>query len=70
MGPSRAHGPSAGPAEANGLPEDHGPGVIVPPCPPLGGPESGNGALASTGVARIFDWEGAQTTYNDIQWRR
>ena len=25
MGPSRAHGPSAGPAEANGLPETHGP---------------------------------------------
>ena len=24
MGPSRAHGPSAGPAEANGLPETHG----------------------------------------------
>ena len=43
MGPSRAHGPSAGPAEANGLPEAHGflmvslksmgPGVIVPPAP-------------------------------------
>ena len=36
MGPSRAHGPSAGPAEANSLPEVHGPlksmgpGVIVP----------------------------------------
>ena len=25
MGPSRAHGPSAGLAEANGLPEAHGP---------------------------------------------
>ena len=25
MGSSRAHGPSAGPAEANGLPEAHGP---------------------------------------------
>ena len=39
MGPSRADGPSAGPAEANGLPEAHrplksmGPGVIVPPAP-------------------------------------
>ena len=45
MGPSRAHGPSAGPAEANGLPEAHGPaplspwapGSLYPPAPPLGG---------------------------------
>ena len=43
MSPSQAHGPSAGSAEANGLPEAHGPlmgpGVIAPPCPPLGGPD-------------------------------
>ena len=42
MGPSRAHGPSAGPAEANGLPEAHGPPILLGPrghcTPPLGGP--------------------------------
>ena len=47
MDPSQAHGPSAGPAEANSLPETHGlPKVHVPrdhcaPCPlsaPLAGP--------------------------------
>ena len=43
MGPSRAHGPSAGPPEANGLPEAHGPRKVhaprgqYTPCPPLGG---------------------------------
>ena len=37
--PSRFHGPSAGPAEANGLPKAYGPlksmgpGGKVPPCP-------------------------------------
>ena len=48
---SKCHsdGPSAGPTEASGLPEAHGPphgppksmglGVIVPPAPPLGGPD-------------------------------
>ena len=35
---SRAHGPSAGPAEANGLPEAYGPRGHCLPCPPLGGP--------------------------------
>ena len=35
MGPSRAHGPSAGPVEANGLPEAHGPRGHCNPCPPL-----------------------------------
>ena len=41
MGPSRAHGPSAKPAEANGLPEAHGPPKVhgprghSTPCPPL-----------------------------------
>ena len=45
---SRAHGPSAGSAEANGLPEAYGPRHGTPkvygprghclPCPPLGGP--------------------------------
>ena len=34
MGPSRAHGPSAGPAEATAFMKPMGPGVIVPPCPP------------------------------------
>ena len=41
MGPSQAHEPSAGPAEANGLPEAHGlwaPGSLYPPAPLLGGP--------------------------------
>ena len=49
LGLSCDHGSSAGPAEANSLPEAlgpphcppkvHGPGVIVPPCPhPVGGP--------------------------------
>ena len=41
MGPSRAHGPSAGPDEANVLPEAHGPPKVhgprghCTPCPPL-----------------------------------
>ena len=42
MGPSRANGPSAGPAEANGLPEAHGLAPKVhglrghcTTCPPL-----------------------------------
>ena len=49
MGPFQAHGPSAGPAKASGLPEAHGPlmapqspwapGSLYPPAPPLGGPE-------------------------------
>ena len=44
MGPFRAHGPSAGPAEVNGLPEAHGPPKVhgpqghCTPCPPLRGP--------------------------------
>ena len=48
MGPSRAHGRSAGPAEAYDLPEANGPPHGPPkvqgprghctPCPPLGGP--------------------------------
>ena len=49
MGPSRAHVPSAGPAEANSLPEAHGlphgppkvhglRGHCTPLHPPLGGP--------------------------------
>ena len=33
--PSRAHGPSAGPAEANGLPEAYG---ARGHCPPLSAP--------------------------------
>ena len=37
--PSRAHGPSAGPTEANGPPKVHGPRGHCPPCPPLGGTE-------------------------------
>ena len=38
MGPSRAHGPSAEPAEANGLPKAHGPAKVQWPrgrCIPL-----------------------------------
>ena len=52
---SKCHsdGPSAGPAEASGLPEahgpPHGPGVIVPPAPPLGGP----GPYASVMVVKF-----------------
>ena len=34
MGPSRARGPSAGPAKAKGLPEANGPRIIVPPALP------------------------------------
>ena len=34
MCPSRAHGPSAGLAEANGLPEVHGLRGHCTPCPP------------------------------------
>ena len=55
MGPSRAHGPSARPAEAIGFPEAHGapksmgPGIIIPPCPPLGGPASRPRTLKSRG---------------------
>ena len=51
MGPSRAHGPSAGPTKANGLPEangpPHGPPKVKGPrghCPPLP-PLSANLAL-------------------------
>ena len=51
IGPSRAHGPSAGPAEANDLPEAHGPskfhgprGHCTPPSSPLGGPGTGTQA--------------------------
>ena len=43
--PFQAYGPSAGLPEANEAPQKHmvplksmGPEVIVPPCPPLGGP--------------------------------
>ena len=40
MSPSQAHGPSAGPAEANGLRQAHGPrGHCTPLPPPLGGPD-------------------------------
>ena len=46
MGPFRAHGPSAGPAEHGGLAEAHGPpkvhvprGHCTPPAPTLGGPD-------------------------------
>ena len=34
-GPPRAQNPSAGPAEANGLLEVHGPRGHCTPCPPL-----------------------------------
>ena len=43
MGPSRAHGPSAGRLflpEAHGPPKVYGPRGHCTPCPPLGGPGS------------------------------
>ena len=43
MGPFRANGPSAGPAEASGFPEAHGPPKVHGPrghCTPLPPPPS------------------------------
>ena len=66
MGPSRAHGPSARPVEANGLPEAHGPPKVhglrvhCTPCPPLGCPGLVFGVLTGIALSATLVWGLAQ----------